>query len=185
MIILVGASVLTCGCTPIEKTTSDNSYIPVEVGTAYPPPSDHQPQTRVESGYPGAETTLAVESSLPNTLSIPAPSTDSGIVTGVLLGESDNRPYIAPGLYLGKLIPSSDENSEVPPLIGLSTGSDPKAVQATDGAFLFTEVSPGEYIIIIWAPMSIVPIIDPETQSELIVIVEAGKVTDLGTLFVD
>jgi len=185
MVLIFTTALLTSGCQTDAMSTSTEQVEEMTAYPAYPASTKKDIPTGVDSGYPAEETRVEEENILPDVLTIPTPSADSGVVSGKLLGKTDDQPYIAPGLYLGKLIRSNQEDSDTPPLIGISTGSDPKAIQANDGTFVFTDVPPGEYVLIIWAPMSIVPITDPETQSELIVTIEAGDAVDLGTVYVD
>ena len=142
-----------------------------ETGFGYPITNDETPDTF---------------KSFPNTLEIPLPNDSSGIVTGKLIIESTNEPFLAPALYLGKIISINDANGiRTPVLLGISTDTDPKASQAKDGVFLFLSVEPGEYNLFIWSPMNLFPV-DYYSTSEGRngIIVKPGELTDLGTIII-
>jgi hypothetical protein len=102
-----------------------------------------------------------------------------------LLYNATDKPYLAPGIYLGKEISNKDSsNSSVPSVISISPSSDPLATQAQDGSFMFTNVEPGEYRLFLWSPMSLVLVKDVNTSEEIIIIVSAGKITDLGDIVI-
>lgn len=85
-------------------------------------------------------------------------------------------------LYLGKAVPTSDPNVD---LIELDENSSPRAViDRTTGEFIFLNVEPGKYGLIAWEPMRSILVNDPETGSTLFVILSAGQVKDIGTIFV-
>lgn len=111
---------------------------------------------------------------------VPTPKTDLGIVTGKLLSsDPDNPPYIAT-LYLGSTIKADKEG--FPPMVSLSADTDPKALQDDTGAFLFTDVKPGIYALVVWDPYNSVVVQDEKKENYLTFEVKAGEVTDLGTI---
>ncbi|MEM3485496.1 MAG: hypothetical protein QXI12_07720 [Candidatus Methanomethyliaceae archaeon] len=101
----------------------------------------------------------------------------------ILRGRVIVRPHFLLGeLYLGKAVPTSDPNVE---LIELDENSSPRAIiDRTTGEFIFLNVEPGKYGIIAWEPMKSILVNDPETGSTLFVILSAGQVKDIGTIFV-
>lgn len=118
----------------------------------------------------------------PDQIEIPNPNADSGVVTGRLLIQGTNEPYLDSLLILGEI--SEADQPGFPPLVGYSVESDPHAVQAKDGTFVFNQVKPGKYGIVLWSPLSTFLLSDPQTGETIFVIVNAGEVTDLGTIFV-
>lgn len=92
--------------------------------------------------------------------------------TTVLLGE----------LFLAKAVATSDPNIS---LLELDENASPRAVinRATD-QFIFTNIEPGKYGLIVWEPMSSFPLNDPETQQTLFFEVEANDIVNLGILTV-
>jgi len=173
------------------STGCSNSNTPEIIATntleAYPGPvEDNQNQiSDDESGYPISTSQVSNENLLPDTISKPTPNDESGVITGQLIKNSDKNPYIAPGLYLGGFLEPNEDMENAPTIYGISPGVDPKAKQAKDGSFAFSDVEPGKYILLIWSPMSILPLKDAETQEEIILIVKAGEEINLGTIYIE
>jgi len=111
----------------------------------------------------------------------PPPQPGTGAVIGRLdLSSQANMPYNAKDLYLGTLVPANQPN--MPPVISFTYGVDPQTVvHESDGRFAFTNVPPNTYVLIVWTPIGGFPIEPPE-GGFIKVVVDAGKVTDLGTI---
>jgi hypothetical protein len=137
------------------------------------------PETPIISeSYPGVAST---EIALPDTFD-PAwltPKVGTGSAKGKLVsGVSTNTPYLAGELYLGRLIQANQ--SGAPPLVSVSPDVDPKAVARTnDGTFVFSNVPGGVYILIVWTPMNPF-VVEVPGEGPKQVVIEAGKLTDLG-----
>jgi hypothetical protein len=111
---------------------------------------------------------------------VPTPKADLGIVTGKLLSsDSGNPPYIAT-LYLGSTIPANKDG--FPPMVSLSADTDPKGRQDETGTFVFTDIKPGLYALVIWDPYNSVVVQDEKKENYLTFEVKAGEITDLGTI---
>lgn len=89
----------------------------------------------------------------------------------VLLGE----------LFLAKAMPTSNPDID---LLELSEKEAPRAlIDRTTGEFLFVDIEPGKYGLIVWEPMRSAPVNDPETKETLFIQLSADQVTDIGTLY--
>lgn len=89
----------------------------------------------------------------------------------VLLGE----------LFLARAMPTSNPDID---LLELSEKEAPRAlIDRTTGEFLFVDVEPGKYGLIVWEPMRSAPINDPETKETLFIQLSADQVTDIGALY--
>jgi len=54
------------------------------------------------------------------------------------------------------------------------------------GKFIFLDVEPGQYGLIIWTPMNLILVSEVSNpQLENIFIVTAGEITDLGTIIIE
>lgn len=187
LILLI--AILFAGCgqldpAPIETApaatglaTSAPAEIPEVSG--YPAGATPTPFDYSQEGYPAPETTSpSVE--LPASLEIPEPEADSGIVTGQLLTPGPGgSPYIG-SLYLASTIASDQEG--FPPIVAFSDQVDPLAVQDQSGRFLFTDIAPGNYSLVIWNPVASTVIEEPGTNDYMVFEVKAGEVTDLGVI---
>ena len=173
------------------STGCSNSNTPKITATntveAYPRPEENNQNqlSDFESGYPISTSQISNENLLPDTISIPTPNDESGVITGQLIKDSDKAPYIAPGLYLGGFLEPNEDMENAPSIYGISPGVDPQAEQGKDVSFVFSDVEPGKYILLIWSPMSILPVKDVETQEEIILIIEAGEEINLGTIYIE
>ena len=111
---------------------------------------------------------------------VPTPRADLGIVVGKLLStDNGNPPYLAT-LYLGSTIEA--DKADFPPLVSLDETTDPKATQDESGAFVFIDIKPGIYAVIVWDPYTSIVIQDEKKENYLTFEVKAGEITDLGTI---
>jgi hypothetical protein len=112
----------------------------------------------------------------------PTPASGLGTVTGrMVMTDPPDEPYLT-GLYLGSTIYAA-EGGDSPPLVSFSETDSPKAVQDPEtGQFIFTNIQPGEYALIIWTPVFSMIVIDPATGEEVFFHVEGDQITDLGTI---
>jgi len=111
----------------------------------------------------------------------PPPRPGTGAVIGKLdLGSQTDMPYNAKDLYLGTLVLA--HQPDLPPVISFTYGVDPQTVvHEPDGRFAFTNVPPNTYALIVWTPVGGFPI-EPPGGGFIKVVVETGRITDLGTI---
>lgn len=172
-------TLIIVACSPLG-TSSTNSSPRSEVSentTAYPVNT----LSTSPEGYPYPHPTEE-DTSHPDKIEIPAPTAGSGVITGKILIQGTNEPYLNSILILGEI--STPDQPGYPPLVGYSIESDPRAVQSKDGTFVFDRVKPGKYGIVLWSPLSTFLLADPQTGETIFVSVEDGKVTDLGTIYI-
>ena len=144
------------------------------------PATDQQPESTI--AYPGPVSEEKDPKSLyPQSVDIPKPKADLGVITGKVIESGTKEVYLAPTLILGEL--TFADNPDAPPLVGFSEKTDPIGIQDQSGKFVFEDIKPGKYSIVVWTPMSQTLISDADGNT-LFVTVEAGKVTDLGNVFV-
>jgi hypothetical protein len=120
----------------------------------------------------------------PVPFAIPTAASGLAVVTGrMVMMDPLGKPYLT-GLYLGNTLYAAEE-AESPPLVSFSELESPEAVQDVEtGQFVFTDIPPGEYALIIWTPVFSMIVIDPDTGHEMIFQVEADQLKDLGTISV-
>jgi hypothetical protein len=159
--MLLLASLLTAGCN----------------GTATPTVGEVTSSPIATPGGTIAESPLPTPGpGLPEWNAQPAPGTSNLrgrlVITDqtILLGE----------LLLAKAVPT--DNPEVS-LLELDEKTAPRAIiDRATGEFVFSNVEPGKYGLIVWEPMSSAPVNDPSTGQTLYVQLTSGEVTDVGTL---
>jgi hypothetical protein len=179
-------AVLAAGCNGTVEPTAD-STVPAATPTgssgnvSYP---DVEPTVPiVDSAYPGPGqpgTVTEEPGPAPTPLAIPTPSNGLAVITGqLLIGGEGGQPFTGV-LYLGSTLAASDPS--FPPMVAFSEITDPRAVQeASTGHFMFADVKPGIYALVIWTPVGSTPIED-STGQYLLVEVQAGDVKDLGII---
>jgi hypothetical protein len=164
---------------PVEMTVENPTDVP------YPDPNATAfvPPPTIEYTYPGpVHTEVSIEIQLPEKLDVPEVGEDTGIVIGQLLTPGPGgEPYIGV-LYLASTLESSDPKYQ--PMVAFSEASDPKGIQDRNGNFLFVDVPPGKYALIIWTPVTNTVIENPETGEYLYLDVTAGEILDLDVVSV-
>lgn len=105
-----------------------------------------------------------------------------GSVVGYLLSSINQSPIVGVGIYLGEILPL-DPGPDY--LITLKENESPHTRTDENGYFEISNVLPGEYPIIVWTPVRSQVVADVIGELELMVNIEAGRMTDLGIIEVD
>lgn len=127
---------------------------------------------------------LATPDSSPSPAATPSPTPpitaaeDSGVVVGTMLVENAGTPMTGVELFLGAHIGATKND----PLYGMDPEAAPRTLTDDQGRFVFRDVQPGDYAIILWHPYKSSMVRDPATRAPLQVTVTAGEVQDVGTL---
>lgn len=177
------------------ETIENNPSTTDSVATA-PTTESGYPVAQAESGYPGTAVTESGNDGYPavavpeNTSpsppnperNIPAPAESAGAVGGVLYREIEDAgftPVVPLGLYLGDVLTDSQGRQAL-----ISHGVDsPQAEIFQTGVFVFNNVAPGTYGLVIDIGVSQFPISGEDGQPILIEVV-AGQALDLGQIIV-
>jgi hypothetical protein len=174
LIALIGCSKNQMA-TPLSSTSQPTTQL-INTQGAY-----LAPQMEQTGAYPFPPTSVANSNPLPKKIDVPNPNTNNGVVTGFLLIQGENKPY--PGeLYLGEMVLADQPGA--PPLIGFSEKDSPKAEFDQSGRFVFKDVKPGDYGLILWNPVSYFLLNDPNSDKNIKVVVKIGEITDLGIVYV-
>ncbi len=171
------------------KTQSSQPGITVVVRTPTPPAYPYPVQATVpvvNSVYPGplegsgSPEVVGTPEYYVTDLSIPKPSNGKAVVTGQLLVEGvQGKPYLG-ALYLASTIPPS--TPDFPPLVSFSEQTDQLGVMDVNtGRFLFKDVAPGTYAIVLWTPFGGNPLLD-SSGGTLLFDVKSDETKDLGII---
>lgn len=87
-------------------------------------------------------------------------------------------------VYLGELSPVELEGEETH-LVSMNPDTSPSTATSEEGRFVFQDVEPGTYAMVMWTPGNSWVVSDPETNKDILVTVEAGQITDLGEIKTD
>jgi len=122
---------------------------------------------------------LSTESENEISKPIPTPSKDLGMITGRLISITEGKPIVNYLVYLGDKLPLTPGDEY---LITLQAQGSPHVVTDSNGDFVFVDLEPGEYPLIVWSPSRSLVIPNEDGTKELNALVEAGKITELGEL---
>jgi hypothetical protein len=175
----------------VETTTNTDN-----IANQTPAPTDSAPAAT--AAYPAAATAspyspgYPVPTTVPEGISdtppdpdrvFPETANDRGTVGGVLVREITDQGYLPVTpveLALGNYLENNDGE---PSFIRLNDAS-PRAQLLNTGVFMFTNLEPGTYALIINLGFTQF-VIQNEAGYDLVVNVEAGKALDLGQVFVN
>ena len=174
---------------PSQETTKQNKntgYLGPEREenntTSYPPPLTTSEQTLpAYPGSPALPDDISAEPPNPKR-NLPAPVAGAGTIGGVLVREVTEggfTPVTPLNLYLGNVLEDSKGRQA---LLAWSENS-PKATLLPTGIFIFNNVAPGTYGLVIDLGFSQFPLTSQD-GSDLLITVEAGQALDLGQIFV-
>lgn len=115
-------------------------------------------------------------------LSIPTPTDTTSIIHGKLISKETNSPPEAI-FYLAANSTANTKNA--PAVLAFSNQNSPRAEVTATGEFVFRNVNPGQYAMMLWFP-SKEPYFIPATdgQDYLWVNAKAGELLDLGKVVV-
>lgn len=176
-----------------NQGTTTNNTAPVET----PAESGYPGASVSESGYPGTAAVAANIDGYPGVAvpdnivpeppnperDIPAPAENTGSIGGVLIREISGAgfsPVVPKALYLGQILKDSEGRQAL-----IAQGDDsPSAQLFPTGVFLFNNITPGTYALVIDIGVSQFPVTG-EDGSQLLIDVEPGKALDLGQIIVE
>lgn len=136
---------------------------------AYPSPT-------IDPNYTSTAVDLII--STPTIYTVPAAGQDTGVVTGQLFDQATNLPMAKVTVYLGTILELYPEGYSYT----IQERSSPHTYSDFEGKFAIGNVPPGEYVLMVWTPFGATVVIDPETEKELKILIEAGQTINLGDL---
>lgn len=130
---------------------------------------------------PSPGTTVPTAANAP-TRQVAAPPADKGVVVGRLVSTDPDKSLEGLDVFFATLVPLTPGPDH---LVSMDLASTPRAKIAADGSFVAENLEPGQYALVLWAPVSTRFVPNPEhPEREYIVTVQAGKIIDVGTLMV-
>lgn len=170
---------------PTSAPTAPASTAPTAQG-AYPAPGDTSayPGPDASSAYPGPAPTPDLGPTISSEpVVVPQPASASvGVATGKVLriAEGGTRePVAGYYIYLGRILQNNlgDES-----IVELDKATAPKARLNAFGEFVFVDVPPGRYGLMLELLRGAVLLNDPDSGGNMIVEIKGGDVVDLGEM---
>ena len=201
MLLLLSISIMLLLLVSCGNSDTNTPVVPTVTMMPTAPNGENPAESAVDNpdtqaGYPDPSTSASIDNAYPiqppdNLLSeppdperdIPEPAADLGAVGGVLAREITDRGFIPvspKALYLGEVI-KSDQGREA--FISVEDTSSPQAELFPTGVFVFNNVPPGKYGLVIDLGFAQFPVTNPE-GGQMFIEVEAGKAVDLGQIMV-
>jgi hypothetical protein len=109
---------------------------------------------------------------------LPSPSTGLAVISGRVIDLATNKRPSECIIYLGD-VQHLDTGK---PVVSLDQKEDLYAIPAENGWFIFSEVPPGDYGVILFNPDVSFLLEAPDNSGSLIIEVEPGQVLRLGTI---
>ena len=166
----------------VDAPAPGETAVIVDDDEGYPAPLAPD-ATAAPAAYPGEEDDEEFLAEPPDPeRNLPAASGDTAVIGGVLIREvteSGFVPITPRSLSLGEVILSDDGQ----PAFIRQREDAPEAELFPTGVFVFNNIPPGDYGIIIDLGFAQFPLTD-EAGEELIVSLEGGEALDLGQIFV-
>jgi hypothetical protein len=115
-----------------------------------------------------------------NTFTSPVPSSDRGSITGILQRNTSSPVSVNDAiLYLGSV---HLDAGGTPILAGLDKQAAPRTQTDQSGRFVFADVPPGTYVLILDRIHEAFLLNDPTSGKDLLIKLQAGQILDLGKL---
>ncbi len=201
LIVITVVALSACNAKNAPETPAETMVVqlPVVSGNAYPldatpasaasaSESGTSEQSSENAGYPGPDTgsqndaLSANPANLVDELVLPSPVDGKAVITGqLLIAGENNAPYITT-LYLASVTPVSVPGAA--PLINFSR-TNPAAIQEIEtGRFVFGNVIPGQYTIVVWAPGQSFFLTNAD-GSNFIFEVKENEIKDVGVISIE
>jgi hypothetical protein len=142
---------------------------------AYPGPTKFVYLSPTLPSYPVPRSGTDMYTPVP--FNVPEPSAGTGVVVGQMMDSNTGEPMKFYHIYLGKRIYMTPGPGYT---YALQEKSSPHAQSDENGRFAIGDVPPGSYLLMIFTPHSVSVVMEPNTDREKDIVVEAGKTLELG-----
>jgi hypothetical protein len=144
--------------------------------------SSTPPPPATTSPLPSPDTSpLPTPSSETEAFEMPTPSPGLGNVTGVLIDHTFETPVVGANVYLAPILTSEDQKMEMARFdktiaIGVQTDQ--------NGRFVFQEITPGRYALILGGAIHDYLLADFRTQEDVVFDLEADQIFEIGEVHI-
>lgn len=133
------------------------------------------------------ESPLATPTAAPMSVEV-TPAAGKGALTGRLINLTTNAPMPKQSLSLPSVICPADvaeEDKRDKCVYGVDEAFDPSTLTDDNGYFVFNDLTPGEYVMLVGNPATKYTILSDDAKLPLVWRAEADKIVALGDLVVD
>ena len=185
---IIVLALLLASCTNGDVNPTDNPTVPAasspDNAAGYPYPAQGQPVitvASVNSAYPGPDNSQATPTLVPTPLTLRPPASGKANIHGILTTGANKTPDMN-FLLLASAVPA--DKPGYAPMLSYSFDDSPRAVQDSTGMFVFFDVTPGQYGLVIASPIGGANVNDPNLNppQAMVFTVAAGDDKDLGTI---
>lgn len=111
-------------------------------------------------------------------VALPSPGPGFAVVWGMIVEAETQRAPLESVVYLGEVVRLDNGT----PVVRLERKSAPFATPSAEGWFIFGDVQPGEYGLVVYTPDFSFLVDNPRDAESLIFTVHSEEVLDLGTI---
>jgi len=189
VLLLVGCNQGTPAQTETESAQEQATATPISTEPGYPPPVT---ETVEDSGYPPPVALPTESAGYPEPGSdqepefyatpgaIPEPSSSSGVIIGVVQVNGEPVPNLS--IYLAEVLTDGEGLERVASYDRINS---PKAYTDESGQFVFSDIRPGRYGLVLDTVLSAYLLHLPQEDAALVISVEAGEQTEIEVLDYD
>lgn len=120
-------------------------------------------------------------SNIPEVKSIPTPSSGKAVASGRIVSINTGEPYVDATVRLAEIY----RNEQGEGAYALDTATSPIAYTDEQGYFVFKDIEPREYVLVIGDPMTRYVILTSESGEVKVFNCPADMVTELGEFKID
>ena len=161
--------------TSTQEPAAPKSTEKIEGSDAYPSPTMFVYLTPTLPSYPVPRSGTDMYTPVP--FIVPEPSAGTGVVVGQMIDSNTGEPMKFVYMYLGKRIYLTPGPGYT---YALQEKSSPHTQTDENGRFAIGDVPPGSYLLMIFTPHNASVVMEPNTDREKEIVVEAGKTLELG-----
>jgi hypothetical protein len=172
------------GCSKVSQTQSNENKSTAQIATSYPSINfPTQEANQIPPGYPPSPKQLSKEEL--NSIIVPdpvLPDPSKGSLSGVLINGLQNTLMGATDIYLSKALGA--ENNELPPVLfgAIIDQGDIQGKTLDSGVFIFNNIPPGNYFLIV--SMDLSPVVATmEENIPILIVVEEEQINNLGVVY--
>lgn len=181
---------MLAGCTNTQPSSDPQLYItaPAITPLSDSVTTDAYPPSVVSLAYPGVDTVpvvserIILDTDFPPDAPVPTPSVDRSSVTGHIVFKETGAPLINVPIVLAQIY----RNEQNDGAFVYDSASSPYALTDVNGRFIFTDIEPGEFILVVGnIEVNRYELLTEPDGSSRILSLPSGEILDLDVIEVE